>query len=368
MNAIYVNNLHYFSPVHDLSFELAGRVALDGHLFANEQWAYVQRKQSTILGKVVDKMPDGVFMPIPARVTVSEFPEGKAEIFPPQFQKSVLPSKTMKERDDVPLITIGRPGLMYRKARPSDDAIWMMLGSAQTIIRFALQDLGPVCVPKTKMPLPGLTWPKKTFDVLATVIWERGVDVEIILSNAGSIPNDLSLTEACYGNGWSCVDVAAEIISRIKKKYPEAEDKDLRKKVDENLRVSYLRQKMGNRYFDCNNKTTVGMHAKHFIVDDVCTYIGSQNLYLCDLAEWGVVVDHKKSTEKIKSEYWDPMWKASYKPEDCDVQKVMDGLDIDRHTQGQVTDSKALRASAAGVMPIKNTNYYDTESDSEGED
>jgi len=31
---------------------------------------------------------------------------------------------------------------------------------------------------------------------------------------------------------------------------------------------------------------TMGNHSKHFIVDDIATYIGSQNLYVCDLAEW----------------------------------------------------------------------------------
>merc|ERR1712194_206425 len=99
-----------------------------------------------------------------------------------------------------------------------------MMGSAKQIIRFGLQDLGPVCVPKTKLPLPGLTWPEKTFEMLAKVLYERGVDVEIVVSNPGSIPNSLSFTEACYGNGWTCVDVAAEIIRKIRDNYPEAKD------------------------------------------------------------------------------------------------------------------------------------------------
>ena len=44
--------------------------------------------------------------------------------------------------------------------------------------------------------------------------------------------------------------------------------------------------------------------AKHFIIDDICCYIGSQNLYICDLAEWGVVIDDAPSVKKIKEEYW----------------------------------------------------------------
>jgi len=46
--------------------------------------------------------------------------------------------------------------------------------------------------------------------------------------------------------------------------------------------VCYLRGKRGRHWDD---GMTMGLHSKHFIVDDVCTYIGSQNLYICDLAE-----------------------------------------------------------------------------------
>lgn len=59
-------------------------------------------------------------------------------------------------------------------------------------------------------------------------------------------------------------------------------------------------------------------------------YTGSQNLYVCDLAEWGVVVDDETETQKMLEDFWNPLWKSSYTELDCDVQEVMDGLDIDR--------------------------------------
>jgi hypothetical protein len=80
--------------------------------------------------------------------------------------------------------------------------------------------------------------------------------------------------------------------------------------------------------------------AKHFIVDDICAYIGSQNLYICDLAEWGVVIDDEASTKSIKSQYWDPMWKVSYTVDDCEVDKVMDGLKIDRSAPSKMELTK----------------------------
>ena len=57
----------------------------------------------------------------------------------------------------------------------------------------------------------------------------------------------------------------------------------------------------------------LGMHAKHFLVDDVCAYLGSQNLHVCDLAEWGVVLDDEATVKTIMEDYWNPMWKASFR-------------------------------------------------------
>jgi phosphatidylserine/phosphatidylglycerophosphate/cardiolipin synthase-like enzyme len=203
-------------------------------------------------------------------------------------------------------------------------------------------------------------------DVLAKVLWEKGVDVEIALSNPGSIPGDLSATEANYGNGWQCVDVAAEIIKSIKKLYPEASDNDLRKKVEENLRVCFIRHRAGNTYSDGNS---IGLHAKHFIVDDVCTYIGSQNLYMCDLAEWGVVIDDESTVRRMMKQYWEPLWEVSYDPNDCDVGDVMDGLDLDRDGKEQSMFSSAeekkqfAQAQKQQALMAGNKDYYDDSDD-----
>jgi hypothetical protein len=149
------------------------------------------------------------------------------------------------------------------------------------------------------------------------------------------------------------VDVAAEIIKGIKKHCPYAKDGDLRKKVQENLKICFLRSPKGGKAYKDNK--TIGLHskcldrgkrqkttiilvlsasycecrtttfdsllsvssslplhhiknkrtsAKHFIIDDVCCYIGSQNMYICDLAEWGVVIDDARRVQAIREEYW----------------------------------------------------------------
>jgi len=196
---------HYLrhDPVHDLSLEVRGRVAHDGHLYANDQWAYIEVMQRTWIGYVIDKLPDGIIMPLKSRVTVSEFPVGVAGIYPPKYRKALVPRVLMgRNIKQARMISMGRYGKITSFGfRPSYSAIVAMLTSAKTIIRLALQDLGPVCVPGSRIALPGCTWPHIYLRALGKVIWERGVDVEIVLSNPQSIPGGLKLTEACYGNG-----------------------------------------------------------------------------------------------------------------------------------------------------------------------
>lgn len=320
---------HYlsFDPVHDLSMEAEGRVAQDGHLYANEQWAFVEQEQGTLIGKVVSSLPDNMPMMLQTRVTISEWPEGIDE-FPPNFTKAVVP-RVQKVAGSVPMITMGRYGCMKHNARPSDEAFVAMFDSAKTIIHCALQDLGPITLPGLPGPVavPGCGWPKEYLSAFGRAIWDRDVDIEIALSNPGSVPGGLSPTEALYGNGWTCADVAAEVIKTIQEQYLDVNLEDLTDAVNRNLRVCYIKQRQGGEW---NDKKTMGMHAKHFIIDDRAYYIGSQNLYVCDLAEWGIVIDDPAQTKKCMDEYWNPLWAASFTGTDCDCNDVIAGLDVDR--------------------------------------
>eukprot|EP00934_Nitzschia_sp_Nitz4_P006283 Nitzschia sp. Nitz4//scaffold94_size78252//74771//76641//NITZ4_005478-RA/size78252-augustus-gene-0.68-mRNA-1//1//CDS//3329560410//6273//frame0 len=377
---------HYLQvcPVNDLSLELEGGPAKDAHRYANAQWGYIVKKQSTAWGRFVDKnIPDALDVPRRARVTVSEFPETDAAEFPPYWKEPKLmmrrgPAAAL-DPDYVSIITLGRYGAILKKSRPSDDAFVAMIDAARTIIRMTLQDLGPMCLPGTKMALPGTTWPTAYLDAMARVIWLYGVDIEIILSNPGSVPGGCNPAEANYGYGWSCADVASEIIKRIQEQFPDAPDGELRQKVVDNLRICFIKSPRGGSSYKSGE--TIGLHSKHFIVDDVCCYIGSQNLYICDLAEWGIVIDNAEQTERVKAQYWDPMWKVSYTADDCEVDAVMDGLKIDRTavsastlTHQQAKEAKqCVKAnqnlpSESDFYPKKTTSIEDASSEEDEEE
>lgn len=92
--------------------------------------------------------------------------------------------------------------------------------------------------------------------------------------------------------------------------------------------------------------------AKHYIFDDTTCYIGSQNLYDCDLAEWGVVLDSPAKVQELKESYWDLMWQASYRKEDCSVDQVIDNLKIDREAPNRVHLAWWRLKSKKGITPF----------------
>jgi phosphatidylserine/phosphatidylglycerophosphate/cardiolipin synthase-like enzyme len=297
---------HYLkvNPLHDVSVELFGRVAQDGHLFANQQWSFLEHGWQPWLH---------------TKVSLATFPESAPNKYPPPYEKDLVPvyhnTTSTATIPQVPMLSIGKCSSLGGSARPSDDAILAMLESAVGSIRLAIQDFGPRCLPFSSVQIqyPGCPWPEKTLQVLARAIWTKRVQVEIVLSNRGAICGGLPSSDTlARPNGWTLQHVVDAIVQAVEDEFPESRDAIGCQKIRERLRVCGMRQRRGDTYDD---GTKMGMHTKCFIVDDVASYIGSQNLYVCDLAEWGVVIDDKATTQNLLQEYWSPMWQCSYKKE-----------------------------------------------------
>ena len=328
---------HYLKekPVHDLSFEIKGNVTHDAHLYANTHWKHIELLSST---KHLLRYQCGRMIMRSTHILVRWPSSPTTKKLPPIYKKS-LTAELNTNNDDLPqstskkvkIITMGRFGRMSSiprsNKRASDDGMVALFASAKTCIRLALQDIGPVTIPKTKLKVPGSKWPKKYLKCIANAIYDRKVTVQICLSNPHAIPGNLSVLEAQYGNGWTCDDIASKIAKYILKKMKLSvkSREEKRKKalalVSKYLQVSYIRNKQGREWSD---GTKLAMHAKHYIVDDKCFYIGSQNLYDCDLAEWGVLIDDEEFTSKAMNEYWNPMWESSYNRTDVNINEVTD--------------------------------------------
>lgn len=359
-------------PVRDLTMEAEGQVAEDGHIFCNRMWNFIKEKDSTR----VERSKDHSFTPTAykTRVGIFRWPEEleKSGEYPPTYVRSgpPLPLPAAVKQGMIPMISCGRYGELHHLAdncSPSDSALIAMMDSAQKSLKMSLQDLGPIAIPAGGQPVavPGTGWPVGYLESIARAIYERGVDVEIVLSYPNSIPSDLSPLDANYGNGWTCVDVASEIVKAMKRCVKGYDERRLTGLVGINLRVAYMKSSPGGADWPHQTgkgpgTTGIGNHAKFFIVDDVAYYIGSQNLYVCDLAEWGLIIDSADQTQKVLKEYWNKVWDAAYEsvPEedrDMDVTKVLDSLDMDRNPADIATlsadelEQMLLKQKAAGV-------------------
>jgi hypothetical protein len=193
---------HYLkrNPVLDLSMELEGPVAEDAHIYANEQWEFVEKLTTSSFGNAANRIQSSKYAPVVFKsfVTLKRFPQSVPR-HPPNYVRQLQSQlfRRLPHRPgpaNVPIVAMGRCGAITPlKRRPSDDAIVAMLESAKKSIRLALQDLGPVCIPGTKITLPGCIWPRGYLNALGRVLWTTRTQIEILLSNPLSVPGDLTV-------------------------------------------------------------------------------------------------------------------------------------------------------------------------------
>ena len=272
---------HYLqqAPVHDVSVVLDSTIAVDAHRYLDILWDY----------------------------TCDNYWGGSSThraVYP--GWKSDCPEAYAFETDDnnqgFPVFSLGRLGRMGEN--PADDAIDAILDSAQSSLKLSLQDLGPIRL--GAITLTG--WPDGTLESLVDAVL-RGVQVDVVLSSPNSIPGGLNGASANYGNGWTIEEtknVVLEWVSnRLANYSPYA---DVVERVRDNLRFASLRFSEDANWDDGEG---VGNHAKFLIADDQAAYIGSQNLYVAQLAEHGVLIDDAETVSRIIEAYWSPMWRFS---------------------------------------------------------
>ena len=277
-------------PIHDVSIHLAGDVTIQAHQFLNDPWEFIKKEETSMKQLIIDKLvSEETPLPVWTRVASCQWPQKGVSKFPPMFDKDILP-KNQERDEEVKMLSLGRYGSIGyekcdKKERSSDSAFVAMYDAARDSIKISQEDIGPVLViAKFGERIEYGSWPKEYMKAWGRAMYERDVDVEIVLSNCGSVAED----GESYSNNWSCEEVAAEIIKTVVEQYPDATEEEIKKKMTDHLRVCFIKNKCGSVW--PNSKRTVGLHSKVFIVDDSCIYVGSQNLYYFDLCEFGVVI------------------------------------------------------------------------------
>lgn len=270
------------APVFDLSMEMIGPAAADAHLFADQMWNFTCGAQFVgELGNIEYRtVPDDSDCPAELAADIERPAAG----------------------GDVWIASLGRLGDIGPNV--ADSAIIRALEAADDSIKLSVQDLGPLQLG----PLESYAWPTSLLDVFARAITD-GVDVEILMTTPVVENGGGSGDEAAYSNGWSKRDTIDRIEERLQLSpmwLPDA--MTARDVICEHLSVASLRPYEEETW---PGGTVYANHAKSFFVDDRAFYIGSQNLYPADLAEFGYLIDDRDAAKTLLDNYWDPLWDSS---------------------------------------------------------
>eukprot|EP00928_Gymnodinium_smaydae_P039063 TRINITY_DN26776_c0_g1_i1.p1 TRINITY_DN26776_c0_g1~~TRINITY_DN26776_c0_g1_i1.p1 ORF type:complete len:571 (-),score=18.08 TRINITY_DN26776_c0_g1_i1:85-1797(-) len=290
---------HYLrrSPVHDVSMEVRGQVAVDAHRFLNHMWT----KTCTLRRGFRHAI--GVHS-----VQIETVPSGAGRC--PSSYNGAKNAVDL-HRTNVPIISLGRNGSVRVEAgqlfedTAADDAIAAMFRSARKSIKCSMQDIG--------MQLQ--VWPKRMMYALVTALM-NGAHIYLVLSDSNARPENVAYLDGTYGNGFSITDIRSKLLEYLTKFHHLSEDR-VKDMSCRQIHLAYIRYFSGDDRWPLTADQRkeaherIANHAKLYIVDDSLFYLGSENLYSADLAEYGLIVDDKATTEQVLTQYWDPLWHAS---------------------------------------------------------
>ncbi len=270
---------HYLrkNPVHDIWITENGGAAADAARYLDELWAYACGKSGIMdMTAVASRGIEGCQQPFAAEPAAAAHGPG-----------------------NTPVISIGRLGTLGEE--PSDDAILAMIDSAKTSIRMSQQDIGPIRRAGVSLG----AWPEATVAALIRAM-DRGVKVSLILSNTGAVPGDMNAIEATfntYDNGWTPKGVLEKFAS-VAAAHPDLHPKvaSASALICNSFTLMRLRSSDSETW---PSGGTLANHAKIVVVDDRAFYVGSQNLYVANLAEFGAIVDDAAATKLFLANYLD---------------------------------------------------------------
>jgi phosphatidylserine/phosphatidylglycerophosphate/cardiolipin synthase-like enzyme len=264
---------HYLegSPVHDLNIAVHGSAARAATLFVDTLW-------------------DGICN---TPNTAAAYPDGGDRCLP-SFAKRVPAAKGSGSKR---VIAVGRLG--NRGDNPGDDALVALIDAAKGNVKISQQDVSPI-------KRAGLTlgsWNYDVFDAINRAAI-RGVDVDIVVSNEGAFAGASSSLANSYFNGFTIADVWN--VAQTRAVEVQSGKPDPTNALCKHLRVMYFRSSANATWA---SGTPQANHAKNVFVDDRAFYVGSQNIYKANLAEFGVIVDDSLASSELTKSYWTPLLK-----------------------------------------------------------
>lgn len=310
---------HYLgpNPVFDVSMRVTGDAARHAHDFADKLWAY---------GRWYDAHPlrtTGVQRQFDLECAYRPDASGAGVIVP-----GVLPAPTMypaavarfpasDPTPGAPVLAVGRGGNIGSTAllptlgsyllpftEPSDEVLVQLVSLAQRNVRLSVQSF---------QLAGGLVagWNHELFLELGRAL-DRGVTVDIVLSNPKALAGGLGALEAPY-DGEAPATINEKVLRTLMADRNKSEA-DAKRILASGLRVASFRYSADATYPiqpSIPKAVPIPNHAKTLMVDDAAFYIGSQNMYASNLSEFGYIVEDPTAAATYISQYWTPLWRAS---------------------------------------------------------
>ncbi|WPC43925.1 phospholipase D-like domain-containing protein [Clostridium sp. JS66] len=311
---------HYLetNPVFDVSMKLNGTSAIHAHCYADNLWDYMinmneELSKSTFPHNNIvryiesEKMLHGSYK----FNTATNKNEIKTMTYPDKnVFKNIKDSLSNQSVGSIPILAIGRSAETYTsylfprpdsylipQDEPSDDIFIKLVSLAKKNIRMSLQSF--------HLSFKVAGYNDKLFIEFGKAI-QKGVNINIVLSNPYSIYDTLKLASKQYGGEEPC-DINEKLLNIMTNELHMAEitAKNL---INTYFNVASIRYSSDKNY---PNNAPIPNHAKTFMIDDTVFYIGSQNQYVCDLNEFGYVVEDPEKAQEYINSYFNPLWNES---------------------------------------------------------
>lgn len=309
---------HYLgaNPVFDVSMKLTGSGARHAQDYAEGLWQF-ELWRNSFLGRMLSPQSVTDELVLHMAYTFNESKgrcETKLGTLPPSdlYSSSSAKFPAQPTTSGAKVLSVGRgastsfPYLLptlfnwvYPFSEPSDEAMLKLVSLAQSKVRLSLQSMG----------LGPMSMIAAMNDALFQEFgkaMQRGVEVQLVLSNPGAVAGGLTPLSAPY-DGEHSDDINQKMLQTLTGKL----DLDLstaKTLIQQKFKVANFRYSTEATY---PNEKPIPNHAKTFIVDDAAYYIGSQNQYLSNLNEFGFIIEDATSAAAFVTNYWDPLWSAS---------------------------------------------------------
>jgi phosphatidylserine/phosphatidylglycerophosphate/cardiolipin synthase-like enzyme len=351
------------TPVHDLSILVEGGAAKSAHKFADQLWATTcsSAEGEEIAGAQTVWTWDAAkgIAATALSVASTDAVTGSKYYACPTAATAppALPPPNVPFNGTTTVYGIGKLGTWLPNGasgsgrNPADAALAAMIRGASHAVYLSQQNLsGPIRASEQLPSFIGKGLLARATGALADYLGAQGMwTVPVLEAIAGAAANDRSvrivIADAQAANEYNSSGAKA-VLAAIMARWPGRPSTAVKTEAQLacNLEVAYLRSSDDAVPYPAawtgNGDRLPGNHVKMVIVDpgtgDAGYYVGSQNLYANELAEFGYMVFGQAATNALTTAYWDPAWQYSSRA-------AQGGLEVHRPAQCVVTNGQAAR-------------------------